>query len=80
MSAREYLNRVYYLLKVYLSVGFIAAFTGFVVMLIGIKPWIGAMFFIALEALVVLFFLLRRTARVLEIGRVRIEFRKRLPH
>jgi hypothetical protein len=80
MSAREYLNRVYYLLKVYLSVGLIAAFTGFVVMLIGIKPWIGAIFFIALETLVVLFFLLRRTACVLEIGRVRIEFRKPLQH
>ena len=80
MTAREYLNRVYYLLKVYLSVGLIGAFTGFVVMLIDIKPWIGAVFFIALETLVVLFFLLRRTARVLEIGQVRIEFGKRLQH
>jgi len=29
MSAREYLNRVYYLFKVYLSVGLIAAFNRF---------------------------------------------------
>ena len=74
MSARAFLNRVYYLFKVYLSVGLIAAFTGFGVMLIGSEPWIGAILFIALEGLVILVFLLRKTGAAFELGRVRIEF------
>jgi hypothetical protein len=74
MSARAYLNRVYYLIKVYLCVGLIAAFTGFGVMLIGSEPWIGAILFIGLEGLVILVFLLRKTGTAFELGRVRIEF------
>jgi hypothetical protein len=74
MSARAYLNRVYFLFKVYLSVGLIGAFSAFGVMLIGSEPWIGAILFIVLEGLVVLVFLLRKTGATFELGRVRIEF------
>lgn len=74
MNARAYLSRVYYLFKVYLSVGLIGAFSAFGVMLIGSEPWIGAILFIGLEGLVILVFLLRKTGAAFEIGRVRIEF------
>lgn len=74
MSARAFLNRVYYLFKVYLSVALIAGFTAFGVMLIGSEPWIGAILFVGLEALVILVFLLRKAGVAFEVGRVRIEF------
>lgn len=67
-------NHLYRILKVYLSFALIGALTAIGWGLIDAKPWIGAILFILLESLVIAFYLLRKTAFVLELGSIRIEF------
>lgn len=74
INVRAAANHLYRILKVYVSVALIGALTAIAFGLIDAKPWIGAILFILLETLVVVFYLLRKTGLVFEIGSVRIQF------
>lgn len=73
-TVRAAANRLYRILKVYLSFALLGAFTAIGWGLIDAKPWIGAVLFILLESFVIAFYLLRKTAFVLEWGSIRVEF------
>lgn len=75
-KVRAAAKHLYRILKVYVSCALIGALTAIAWGIIYAKPWIGALLFILLELFVVAFFYLRKTASVLEVGSIRIEFGK----
>lgn len=80
MIIRRAANHLFHIFKVYVSVACISALTMMAIAIIYAYPWIGALFFIVLEVMLVAFYLLRNTARVIELGGVRLEFgRSRRP-
>jgi len=74
---RRAANHLFYLFKVYVSVACIGAFSYIAFAIITAYPWIGALLFVALEVLLICFYMMRKRASVLEFGGVRIEFAKK---
>ena len=76
MIIRRAASHLFHIFKVYVSVACISALTMMAVAIIYAYPWIGALLFLALEIMLVALYFLRKTALVVELGGVRIEFGK----
>jgi hypothetical protein len=68
MNLRPYINRLYTLLKFYLSMAFIGAMTVITFAVIEAKPWIAATIIVALQALIITLYLSKKVRLVLEVG------------
>lgn len=68
MNIRPALNRLYTLLKVYVSLGVIGAFATITFAFIEARPWIAAVIIVALEALLITLYLSKKINLVLEVG------------
>ena len=76
MMIRRAANHLFHIFKVYVSIACIGALTTMAFGLIYAYPWIGALLFLALELMLLALYFLRKTALVIELGGVRLEFGK----
>jgi hypothetical protein len=72
MNIRPALNRLYTLLKVYVSLGFIGAVAAITFAFVEAKPWIAAIIIVAMEALILTLLLSKKMNLVLEVGSRRL--------
>ena len=68
MNIRPVINRLYTLLKFYVSLGLIGAMATITFAFIEAKPWIAAIIIVALEALLITLYLSKKINLVLEVG------------
>ena len=68
MNIRPVLNRMYTLLKVYVSLGLIGAIATITFAFVEAKPWIAAIIIVALEALLITLYVSKKITLVLEVG------------
>jgi hypothetical protein len=72
MSIHQIINRLWTLLKVYVSLALIGAMAVITFAFIEAKPWIAAIIIVALEALILTLFLSNKINLVLEVGSRRL--------
>ena len=72
MNIRPVINRLYTLLKFYVSLGLIGAMATITFAFIESKPWIAAIIVVALEALLITLYLSNKINLVLEVGNRRL--------